>query len=308
MKLQPIMIFGPTGCGKTTFVAALVEHLLTTKEKLKGKKARLYTAEHYNSIQRYIDDGLIEVWKLNTRDFPWETCQKAMDGFWPSDSEDGIAGLDPTSKLVAPTAKTFEDYPIMIVEGGGTLSNYIGGDYVPGGLMARVGRGERVGRSDDKEGPVTFSDGETGMGLMSRGNYGQIQGQMNSLIQRNQKRGGYRIWTSHDSEKEEKRGQVKTGRTYLGPQIIGSALAAVIGREFTDVWRLASTVNEEKQVVGRYLYLREYVEDGLVVKCKNSAGMARQHEVKDRIRLTDEKDPKLYREDAAKVVAEMLQL
>jgi hypothetical protein len=308
VKLKPIMIFGPSGGGKTCFAAALSKWLIENKEKLKGKRARLYTAEHYGSVQQYIDDGVIEVWKFNNRDHPWETSQKAMEGYWPSDMEDGIAGLDPTSPLVAPTAQTFEDYPIMIVEGGGTISNYISGDYVIGGLMQQVAAGIRVGRSDDKDGPVTFQDGETAMALMSRGNYGQVQDQMTSLIQRNQKRGGYRIWTSHDSEKEEKRGKIATGRTFLGPQIKGSALAAVIGREFGDVWRITPESNDDKQVTGRYVYLRPYTEDNLTVVCKNSGGEARAAVIKDRVRLTDEKDPTRFRGDAAKTVAEMVGL
>lgn len=293
MKHHSLLVYGESTVGKTSFLALLVRELL---QRFPGKRARLCTAEHSNAMQDLLDEGLVEVWKLNTRSYPFQCARRATDGYWPVDA------ADPESKLVMlPTY--WEKYPIRIFEGGTTISNYIAGSSVTGAFAERIGVGQQIGPSDSKDGPVCFMDGEEGVGALSRSNFGFVQREMTSIIQRSQKHPGYSIWTSHQDDVKEKKAGMATGRTLIGPEIFGGALTASIGREFADFWHLVR-VTADDGTVERRLYLRDHVEENAIALARNSVPLPLQAKVPDYIRLSEKGG--LPRLEAAKILLEKL--
>lgn len=307
-KVHPVLIYSPFALGKTALLADLVAAL--------GLKARIYTVETYGEFKDLMAAGQVEVWKFNNRPYPWDTCQKACDGFWPTDVVDGLAGIDPKGQLVAPTMATWEEWPIRIYEGLATISEYIAGNYAIGGLTYRIGHGESVGPTDSGE-LIRITDGDTTVGGLSRSNYGFVQREMLSNVARSQAYPGYIIWTAHEDDVAEKKGKVATGNVIIGPQVIGAALTNYIGKDFADIWRIVGVptdipVNGEmRHIIERRLYLKEHVDPlsaTLVAKGRNSAGKKNQGSVVDYIRLTDPEKPGQPREGVGKILVEMLKL
>lgn len=306
MKNHPILIYSPFAGGKTSFIQELVRVLL---ERLpEGSRARLYTAETYDSVT----DERIEVWQFNTRDNPFETMNWVCDGFWPADP------LDPTSRMQPPTAATFAKYPISIIEGIATAAGYITGDYAVGGMADRIGKGESVGPSDAKDGPVRLVDGTAAVGGLSRSNIYFAQQRMTNYVTRSlRKPGGYQIWTTHeDDAKEKKQGIATTGQTIIGPEVVGSALTLSVGKHFGNVWRIVGVPldfengGETRRVIERRLYLKDHIcpVHQLMAKCRNSGGLPRQDSIPDYVRLTDPEKPGSPRAEAAKIVVEKVGL
>lgn len=273
-RIWPILIYSQYGMGKTTLAIELARHL--------GVKARVYTAEHSASIQDAVDEGIAEVWKVNTRPHPFETLRAAADGYWPADP------LDPTSPLVAPTSETWENYPVRIYEGLGTFCQYLISNHATGGLLDRAGRGDIIGPVQEH---IQFQDGETSIGGLAWAHYNITQREAVGLVQRSQKRPGFIVWTSHEDDGKERKG----APSVMGPEVLGSAVTASIGREFADVWHIAGMPTDYanpdgtvRRITERRLYLKDHVltEGGMVYKSKNSAGLRVQDKVPDYISLS----------------------
>lgn len=307
-KMHPVLLYSQFALGKSAFLASFVDEMLPLLPE--GSKARLVTAEHYVEYLDLQTEGRIEIWKINTRDHPFSTAQRACDGWWPENP------LDPESPLLPPSAETWSRYPIRIFEGTATIANYLAGNSVKGAIAQRIGSGESIGPTDSGE-LIRIQDGETVVGGLSRSNYGFVQKEMISLIQRSQKHAGFVIWTGQEDDAKEKKGGVSTGNTILGPEVFGAALTSTIGREFADVWRIVAVPADyengadSRRILERRLYLKEHLDPfgaSFVAKGRNSAGRKRQFEVPDYIRLTDPERPGAPREDAAKRVIETLHL
>jgi hypothetical protein len=272
LESHPIAIFSEWGLGKTALIAEIARFL--------NMKVRLYTAEHYKTVQDSIDEGIVEVWKVNTRPYPFETLRKAADGYWPENPK------DPASPLVAPDPETFSNY-IRAYEGMGTFAKYIVSNHHEGGLLDRAGRGDIIGPVQEH---IQFQDGETGIGGMCWAHYNIAQNEILGLVQRSQKYPGYVIWTSHEDD-----GKVKGKAPVMGPEVIGSQVTSIIGREFSDVWHISGFPTDYLQEDGtvrriteRRLYLKDHIltEGGLVYKSKNSAGLRVQDKVPDYINMS----------------------
>lgn len=276
---HPILIYSAFGLGKTALLGLIVDRVLQ-----EGQKARLVTAEHYNVLQKYIDDGRVEVWKVNTRDHPFETLRAAADGYWPADSS------DPTSPLVPPTAETWQRYPVRMFEGIATIALYIAGAYVVGGLTQRA-ESERIGFEKEY---IQFDDGSESVAGLTWTHFNMTQKEVTEAIRRSQKRPGYSIWTSHEDLTKSKR--------QMGPEVIGTALTAGIGREFADVLHIVGVANDVTDTTGevrryleRRLYLKEHYAPGLPIpyQAKNSVGVASQATVPDYLRMSQDGAPML---------------
>jgi hypothetical protein len=274
--VHPILIYGSWGSGKTALMAEICRFL--------GIKARLYTCEHYNSIQDAIDEGIVEVWKINTRAHPFETFRAAADKFWPADP------MDPTSPLLPPTENGAEQFGAFMYEGLGTGCQYLISNHAEGGLLDRAGKGDIIGPVQEH---IQFMDGETGIGGLCWAHYNVSQREMVGLVQRSQKFPGLIFWTSHEDDGKERKGQAPV----MGPEVIGSAVTAGIGREFADVWHIAKFPTAIAQPDGtstvieqRRLYVKDHIlsEGGLTYKSKNSAGLRRQAEIPDYFVMSDE--------------------
>lgn len=107
-----IGLVGDTGSGKTTLIGTYAKWLW----KRFHKTLRLYTADpggYGDSIRALVDVGIIEVWRMLTRDpdgalgLPMETCARATQGYWPIKIDprtgESANGVD----LVAPISLTF---------------------------------------------------------------------------------------------------------------------------------------------------------------------------------------------------------
>ena len=303
-KYHSICVYGAFGAGKTAFLGELIQELLPP-----GTRARVITAEHYNTIQSLVYDkdtnpnGIIEVWKVNTRPHPFETMRFAVDGFWPENVN------DPSSPLIAPTAETWAKYPIRVHEGMATVCQYLASNQVEGGLLDRAGKGDIIGPVQEH---IQFQDGETGIGGMCWAHYNIGQRELVGLVQRSQKYPGYSIWSSHEDDGKERNSRI------VGPEVIGSALTGSIGREFADLWRVAGVPfdygegADKRRFIERRLYVKEHFDQngGGPYKAKNSAGLKNQGDVPDYIRLTSS-DPEHFgeaREGFAKIIVEKLKL
>lgn len=280
IPFRPVLIYSAFGLGKTSLLELLARKVLQP-----GQKARLVTAEHYNTIQPAIDEGLIEVWKVNTRDHPFETLRSAVDGYWPADVN------DPTSPLIAPTPEMWAKTPVRFFEGIATMCNYLAGSYSVGGLTQR-GETERIGYEKEY---IQFTDGMTDIAGMTWTYFRIAQSEISDLIQRSMKRGGYVVWTSHEDT-------VKGGRS-IGPEVIGSAITGSIGREFSDVLHIVgvptdvtdTTTGEIRRLMDRRLYLKQHYPpgSGVPATAKNSVGIARQSSVPDYLKMTTDGQPML---------------
>ncbi len=276
--VHPILCYSAFGCGKTTLWAELFKQLRTGDEKM-----RIYTAEHANSIQADIDTGLVEVWKLNTRDHPFDTLRMACKGWWPEDP------ADPDSRILPPTPETWVKYPFRAYEGMATFSNYLATNHSIGGLLQRAANGESIGF--DEGGKVQFDDGGTSVGGSTRTTYGIIQKEIQGLIQVSQRRPGYVFWSTHEDTIFQK----GTGLPlFSGPEVFGGALTSSIGREFADVWRISPVTTNLQDAAGnvrsvteRRLYVKDHVQDGIPCKARNSGGLGRQKDVSDYYRMSE---------------------
>ncbi len=286
---HPVLIYGQAASGKTTIIGDIIEYL--------GRPCHLYTCEHWKAVQPLVDRGLIEAWRINTSEHPFEAVKFAADGFWPA--PDGALKFDPS--------------PITIYEGLATFSNFLAGNDSDGGLASRNGRNETVNPSNSKDGPIRVTDGSTTVGKVSRSDYGFVQDTMQSIVRRSQKRPGITIWTSHDDEVDETVNGQKTGRTVIGPEVFGGKLTTLISREFVDVWRVVRVpvVQNGRAFIERRLYIKTHVDPisgSALATARNSAPIGRQAELPDYFLLTDAQRPGLPRSGAAKVVVEAIGL
>ena len=276
---RSLLIYGAMGSGKTSLIEQIAAHVCTA-----GQKARLVTAEHYSTIEDAIEEGLVEVWKVNTRDHPFETLRFAVDGFWPADV------LDPTSPLIPPTPETWITRPVRFFEGIATFADYITGSYAKGGLTERA-ETERIGFEKEY---IQFTDGETSIAGKTWTYFRIGQNELTDLINRSMKYPGLTGWTSHEDFSKDRR--------KITPEVIGTALNSDIGRYFADVLHIATVPvdftdagGEMRRITERRLYLREhYIPGGAVPYiAKNSVGLKFQDRVPDYLAMTKDGMPRI---------------
>lgn len=271
------LLYGLSGAGKSAFINQMIRELLKT---MPGKKARLVTAEHYNEYKNSIDEGLLEVWRINNRPHPFEVARAAARGAWPQDP------LDPTSPLVEPTKETFETFVIRIFEGIGTIIGYVASNHIEGGLLQRAGTGDIIGPVQEH---VQFMDGDEGVGGLCWTHYRIGQMEAFGLVQTSQKYPGFVIWSSHEDDGKDR------GQPFVGPQVFGNKATGEIGKEFDDLFHLGTVPVDVqdgegniRRLVERRLYLKEHFMPGghVPYKAKNSAGLLKQKDIVDYIALS----------------------
>lgn len=272
------LVYGLSGAGKSSFLEMFLRQLLNNYEP--ECKARLVTAEHYGAYSAAISEGLLDVWRFNNRPFPFEVSRRAAQGYWPTDVN------DPTSPLVAPTPDTWKKYPIRIFEGIGTTAAYITSNHIEGGLLERAGKGDIIGPVQEH---IQFMDGQEGIGGMCWTHFRIGQSEMLGLVQSSQTHPGYVIWTSHEDDGKDR------GQPFVGPEVIGSKLTGVIGKEFDDMWHVVGVpvdvpteAGEIRRLIERRLYLKEHIYPGGQIPCKakNSAALGQQKNVPDYVTLS----------------------
>ncbi len=81
---------------------------------------------------------------------------------------------------------------------------------------------------------------------------------------------------------------------YHGPEVYGGALTSSIGREYADCWRISPVTTSVqdgegnvRQIIERRLYVKDHSQDGVPCKARNSGGLARQKDIPDYYRMSE---------------------
>jgi len=258
-------VYGQSGVGKTTMLGMILNHY---RIKNKKAKAKLYTCEDYGPLVKLIDKDLIEVWQINLRDHPFNTCTMATDGFWPEDP------TDPESELIPPTKSDFEEYPVRFFEGLSTWGEFMIGNYAVGGLAERAGRGDHTGpgtRPGTDE--PSFIDGAvrgekdsgTPVGGNSMSHYNLVQRQIHARVVKSQRFPCHVWWTAHEMKAQKD----EYGRTHpnFGPEIVGSAATPRAPRWFGNLFHLSIVqVEREASAKKKSKYLKDEGEHMVFLK------------------------------------------
>jgi len=281
-------IYGQSGVGKTTLLGHVLKWYLRHDPKA---KAKLYTCEDYGPLRKMEKAGLIEVWQINLRDHPFETCSMATDGYWPEDPS------DPDSPLIAPTPDDFKEYPIRFFEGLSTWSEYMIGNYAIGGLAERAGRGDHTGpgtRPGTDEPSFVDGKSKTPVGGNSMSHYNLVQRQMHARVVKSQRFPCHVWWTAH----EMKAAKDEFGKPHpnFGPEIVGSAATPRAPRWFGNLFRAAivqgKVVDKKVMEDGTFtLFCKEHYDlaiPGIPFKCKTRVAYEDRDEVPMSIPATEE--------------------
>lgn len=209
---------------------------------------RVYTCEHTTSIEEKVNKGIIQITNLNVFQQPFETMRMAITGKWPEEPD------NPRSKWLP---NTDPNVLLSAYEGISTISEYLGGSGVEGGLASRAGRGDRVGPAEET---ISFRDcsecsntknkgacphGGTAIGGNSRSHYNIVQTEMASLVKRSHILPVFNIWTAHETKAKDDYTQMPI----VGPDVFGQKATQHVPRWFANVLHLS--VNKGKEVVDK---------------------------------------------------------
>lgn len=257
------LAYGPSGSGKSTWICDIAEYIWLTKKK----RTRVYIGD--GGAQTYearglVEDGIVEMFQYNDRDYPFTIVQQITEGYWPADLK------DPDSPLVAPGKKEFEEIGLWVFEGLTVMGEYIMGS-TKGALAERAARGEKIGQDS----PINVIDPS---GLKFGGNamahFGFGQRRITDAIQRSKALPGFVMWTAHEQASEDRdNGNEKI----IGPASVGKAMTAKTALWFANtlhfttatkkVKKKDATTGKEVDVyeTERRVYTREHADpDGVV--------------------------------------------
>jgi hypothetical protein len=241
--------YGESWNGKTTFLASVIEYALSINPLA---KARLLTCENYVALAPYLRKGVLDIWRLSEREEPFDTCRQAVQGWFPTNTQ------DPKSKVVGPT-KDYNGVNVWLIEGMATIADYMMGGYAKGGLASRSGRGERIGPAEET---ISFTDGDSKIGGNPRTHYNVVQREIHGLVEKSYRLPGIVIWTAHEVVAKDER----TQKPILGPEIVGTAATGHCFRWFDAVLhsyrmdkRIVNPTTKEAEVESDYrVYLKSH--------------------------------------------------
>lgn len=203
---------------------------------------QVFTAEHTTSIEEKVNKGIIQTCDLNIFQQPFETMRMAVEGKWPDDP------TDPKSKW---SPADFKKVRLRAYEGISTISDYLGGSGVGGGLAARAGRGERVGPAEET---ISFRDcsacgignkqcthGGTAIGGNSRSHYNIVQTEIAALVKKSHIHPVFNFWTAHEMKAKEDFTQMPI----VGPEVFGQKATQHVPRWFANVLHLSTSKGKE---------------------------------------------------------------
>ena len=227
--------YGASGAGKTKWAMDIADYI----HAMTGKKSRWYIGDGgLATIEAsgLIDDGIVEVFNYNERDWPLSIIQQITEGYWPEHLD------DPESPLIAPGKKEFAEVGMWTFEGIYVMGEYIMGS-MRGGLADRASRGEKLGQ----DAPFTITEGsgseKMSFGGNSMAHFGFGQRRIIDAIQRSKALPGFVQWTSHEQAAEDKD---NGGEKIIGPAAVGNKLTPKLALWFSNTIHHTTATKKSK--------------------------------------------------------------
>lgn len=244
MRTNVIGWYGDSGSGKSSLIGSMCEFM---RKRYQGMKGMLYTADNTQVLEPYIEEGLLDVYRVDSRWHPFETIDYVTRGYHPRDP------FNEKTEMIAPTEEWFKQYLFIAHEG---LTNYC--DLVlsnRGGLAKLMGKGEHVGPGTRPgEDAISFKDGDLEVGGNSRSGYFLIQKLAADWVRNSyQMHVPLTIWTAHEVRATE------DNKPIFGPCVAGKAATKDV-QKWLDALIHCHTVKQGESVEYR-LYLREHYDD-----------------------------------------------
>jgi hypothetical protein len=229
MALSHNCIYGNSGVGKTTLIAQIIRYFFDNF----GCRSKVMTCDNMAPLKRVVSDGIAQVWNINERDYPFQTSEMAVQGFWPEDIN------DPESDLTQ--RNDYDQYPLRFYEGLSTVGEYMLGSYAKGALAQRAGSNQRVGPGTRPgEDTISFMDGKkktTPVGGNSRSHYNVVQRAVHKLVIMSYRLPVHVWWSAH--EIKAAKDEYGTPHPNFGPEVVGTAFTPKTPRWFDNMLHLA---------------------------------------------------------------------
>lgn len=245
-RTNVIAWYGDSGNGKTSLIGSLCKFMM---EKYPNKKGRLYTADNTAVLEPYIEGGVLDVYRVDVRDHPFETLDCATRGYWPAKPD------DPKTKMLPPTPADWEKYLFFAYEGLTNFSDLMLSNR--GGLAKMMGGDKHIGPGTRPgEDGISFKDGEFEVGGNTRTHYFLVQKLISDLV-----RNTYALqvplvtWTAHEVR------AVEDNKPIYGPAVAGKAATKDVQKWF-DALIHVHTVKKGNDLEYR-LYLKEHYDDAI---------------------------------------------
>lgn len=212
-----ILLFGPTGSGKTAQIGELAEHYFAKTRKI----TRLYSADRggWETIKPYVELGIIDA--ISMFGDPWFWIDNVVKGNKLDAKGNWVPGIDDNVAMYA-----FEGMTSMA-------------DSVMSWMAEASGRGVNIGGGGSFSFKVNDKDSKSSLSIGSNNmaHYSVAQQQVYEKSAQSQFLPGTVLWTAGD-----RRGEDDANGGVIGPQIAGKAMTGEAPRWFKYTWRLGVEV------------------------------------------------------------------
>lgn len=230
-----ILLFGPTGSGKTAQIGEVAEYLFKNYNLI----TRLYSCDPggWLTVAPYIELGIIELVPY-FGDSPWHWIDAAVQGKKLVDGK-FVPGIDPKVGLYAYEGMTsMADKAMLWMSGQAGVGVNIGG----GGAFSFTAKSSDKDNKDIK------------IGSNNQAHYSVAQQQVYDKSAQSQLLPGIVLWTAGD-----RRGEDDVSGGVVGPQVAGKALTGEVPRWFNLTFRIG-TEAQIGQPTKHVLYTDSHVE------------------------------------------------
>lgn len=294
------LFYGDSHAGKSAAIERLARHILETT----GKKTRVYIGdggEGTYDINGMVSDGNIELFDYSSNDYPMAIVQMMGDLYWPKDWR---KPMSKDNKLVAPSADLFEQYGMLVFEGGQVMGEYLMSD-LPGGMRWHAAHKTGFGGVKDESDELSTQDDIDSTykdyslhGSASGKHFYVVQKKLLTAIKASKKFPGKVVWTTHPTEaadkteggKADQYGKI-SGKSIIGPDFGGKALASIILKEFNHTFHFDTyTKTVQTKVDGKTItsqqrehrvYTRRHKDPNGQVQTEYMAGIRGPAEILD---------------------------
>lgn len=289
MSASTILLYGPTGSGKSTQLGILAEEVYTTT----GKKTRVCSADFggVDTISPYMDLGIIELVELGSSDI-WIFLNKVVRGYIKT----------PDGKWVKDEKRNAEVGAIAFESAHG-IAQLLKMD-----MERKAGTGTAIGGDSNTSFDIA-GDGEKIKIGTTKGyqKFAIPQAQILEAIYESFKLPvQYVVWTAGISKDDD---DVTTSKV-VGPDVIGKALTGILPKDFNYTFRIGVVPSQGGKAEKHILYLGTHVE----AQAANATALGNIRRPLDAPDMTSQTvEPanivtalKLVRDDARKSAAEKI--